>query len=135
LGLHRPLDGVHPWQAEVEDGAAFCVCSKPDSSSMPRDHCLANRQADPRTGILVAVEPLEQVKNPLAMLRIDPDAIIADRKDPVVFMRHSGEVDLGSACASELDRVIDQAGESVDDLVRVAAQFRQFVVSDTASDS
>src|SRR6185437_2886069 len=56
----------------------------PDPPSMPFDDLLTDRQPDPRTRIVaLIVQPLKDNKDLIEKLRIDPDPIVRDRKQPV----------------------------------------------------
>ena len=62
---------------------------------MALDDFLANGQAHARARVLVTgVEALEDQKDPVAILRVQTDAVVLDAKDPPVFCCCSGNSDV-----------------------------------------
>src|SRR5262249_51462177 len=56
----------------------------PDAAAVALHDPLADRQADARAGVLgAAVQPLEDEKDPLAVLRLDADAVIPHGEEPL----------------------------------------------------
>src|ERR1043165_2064311 len=51
----------------------------------------ADRKANPGPGILISpMQALENDKNAFKVLRLNPDAIIPDRKEPYIWLRQLG---------------------------------------------
>src|ERR1700722_10497791 len=79
---------------EEEGGSLFRFGFDPDSSAITLDHPLANCQANAGAGILlVAMEPFENAKDFLLVLRVDADPVILNRKTPFGAVRHRANVD------------------------------------------
>ncbi len=77
---------------------------------MALDDFLAERQADAGARILVSpVKPLEHLKDPLEVFRVDPDPVVEDAKRPVAILVVGRDTDDRSIARSpELDRVANQ---------------------------
>src|SRR5579884_52793 len=69
---------------ELERRSAAGLGFNPDAAVVSLDDALADGQADAGTGILVArVQPFKKPKDQLAVLRLNADAVVGDRKKPV----------------------------------------------------
>src|SRR4029450_13144413 len=97
-----------------EEEAAACSGSglDPDPPAVALDDLLADREADPGPGVLVAsVEALEGREDALGVLEVDPDAVVAHAEDPLGVLALHADPHLGHGLAAELDRVADQVLE------------------------
>src|SRR5205823_3254667 len=69
------------------------------------DDLPADGESDARAGVPVAsVQPLEDLEEPLAVLRRDADPIVAYREDPALLMRLGPDMDKRRAVA-KLERI------------------------------
>ncbi len=57
----------------------------PDPAAVSFHDPLANGQPDTGSRIILAVQPLENSENLLSVFRLDPDAVVLHRKDPIVL--------------------------------------------------
>ena len=88
-------------------------CDSTNPAPVPLHHLLADRQPHPPAGVLVPpVQPLEDLEDPLPVLRRDADAVVAHREDPLLTGPLGSDVDARRAVA-ELQRVADQTSRIV----------------------
>src|SRR5687767_10700860 len=72
-------------QGEIERRSFSGGGLHPNNPAVSFDNLFADRQPNARAGVLIArVESLEQHENALEVLRVNADAIVRDRKHPVV---------------------------------------------------
>src|SRR5687767_2352591 len=85
---------------------------------MALDDFLANGQADAGAGKLAPrMQPLEQTKNPVKVLRIDADPVVLDRKQPLRSgILDGADMDLRDGVAVILDRVADEVLKQLNQL-------------------
>ena len=94
---------------------------------------LADRQADARAGIFLAVvQALEDDEDALEILGLDADAVVADRENPVLFIFFDTHMDHGWFLAMELNGIPDQVLEERLQLDVIRHHLRQWIVSHTA---
>src|SRR5215208_280047 len=111
---------------ELEDAASAGALFDPDPAAMALDDALADRKAHARPRVLVlAVEPLEHVEDPLSLVRIDADAVVAHRDDALAVDTLGADRDNRRLLAMELDRVADQVSEKSLELGRAPLHDRQ----------
>ena len=55
----------------------------PDPAAIRLDDPLANRQADSGSRIILPVQPLEDPEDLLRVFRLDSDAVVLHRKEPI----------------------------------------------------
>ena len=96
---------------------------------MAFDNLLTDRQANASPGIISArVESLEQREDPLLILRLDADAIVAHTERPHATLAHCRDVHVRRFIwAVELDAVGDQVLKQLAELSRIALQHGQIV--------
>src|SRR5437870_520620 len=96
---------------------------------MPFDDLFANGQADASAWIVGAgMEPLEQGEDPLLILRLDADAVIAHAEEPLATLTHSRDMHSRRLIGPvELDAIGDQVLEQLAQLNGVALHDRQIV--------
>lgn len=94
---------------------------------------LADRQADARPRIFPALQSLKDDEDSLVVLWIEADAVVAQGKHPLPLLALSGDVDVGSILAAELDRIRNQVLEHSQKLRSIRGDRGQGVVSDRHS--
>src|SRR5690348_1215814 len=103
----------------------------PDASTVPVDDLLADRKSDPGAGIFVAVvQALEHEEDALAVLRIEPDAVVGDREEPRAVVFAGAHVHARTLGAVELERIRDEVLEELRELALVAVHVGKRVVRD-----
>src|SRR5690349_15509101 len=81
--LSPPLRAVHFWQGEKESGPITNSRFHPDAAAVALDDLFADGKPESGAGILMAgVQALENDKDAIKKLGIDPDAIVADVEGP-----------------------------------------------------
>src|SRR5580692_4736357 len=81
---HLALDALRfLGQCENENRARTGAGFHPDVSPVPLHNTLADGQADAGAWNLFAVQPLEDAKDTLAILRGNSDSVVADAEAPV----------------------------------------------------
>jgi hypothetical protein len=81
----------------------------PDSSSGTLNNPLANGKAQARAGILgEGVQAFEESEDLLLVAGIYADAVVLNRKQPLVALPPRGHVDARRVAATVLNRVSDQ---------------------------
>src|SRR4030095_1203504 len=81
---HAALDGAARWQGEEDGRTPADLRLHPDPPAMPLDDLLADRQTDAGSWVRTAVvQALEDDEDPLKILRLDADAVVAHAEDPV----------------------------------------------------
>ena len=103
----------------------------PDSSAVSLNNFLAQRQANARSGIFLAgVQPLENHKYTLGILRLDANAVVFYDELPSMACMAGTDVDLRWKVAAELDGVAYEILEQLPKLDWVDMDRRQGVGSD-----
>src|ERR1039458_8983579 len=106
----------------------------PDLASVALHNFLADGEPDASAGKLFGtVQALEEGENALGVLRLDANAVIAHREDPVVAFQDRGNVYPGRVRPPEFDAIADQVLEELHQLGRIRLDYRQFVVTDQRS--
>src|SRR5215469_15510650 len=102
------------WQCEKKLRARPDLRLDPNFPAMALDHDLAQRQADAAAFILsISVKAVEHAENFLGVFHIDPDAVIGDAENPLVFVLHRGDANLRHANARTIfDRIAYEIGEN-----------------------
>ncbi len=77
---------------------------------------------------LPVVQALEDDEDALEILRVDPDAVVADREDPLHVFLLDADMDFRPFFAVELDRIADQVLEKRLDLGIIRHHLRQGIV-------
>src|ERR1035438_9343213 len=86
----------------------------PDLASMALYNLLADSEPDAGAGKLFGtVQALEQRENAVGVLRLDADAVVPHRKDPVVAFQDCGNVHPGRVRALEFDAIANQVLEEL----------------------
>src|SRR6516164_6675129 len=80
--------------------------------------------------MFAGMEALEDLKDAVEVLRGDADAIVADRKDPAVFLLESADVDFRRAFAMEFEGVADEILEELGHLGGIGSEDREGVARD-----
>ena len=76
-------------QGEEKSSATAGLGFHPDSPPVAGHDRLANGQPQAGAGkAVLRVQPLEQLEDPLEVLRVDPDALIRHREHPVTGPAH-----------------------------------------------
>ena len=79
-------------EREVEGRALAGLGLDPDAPAVALDDLLADRQADAGARVLVpAVQALEDDEDALEVLRVDADAVVAHREDPLAAVLRAAE--------------------------------------------
>src|SRR4029077_16278424 len=74
-------------QCEAKRRAFACFRLHPDAPAVALDDLLADRQAHAGAAILFAsVQPLEDNEDAVVVLRVNPDAVVAHREDPLAIL-------------------------------------------------
>src|SRR5207302_5554558 len=103
------IDGRIGRQREVKRGTAARVGFHPDPPAMAFHHLLADRESDPRPGVLIpSVQALKDHEDSFKILRFNADAVVADGEDQVLALSAGRHVDARGLLASELDRIADK---------------------------
>src|SRR5437899_7504305 len=99
------------------------------------DDLLADGEADASSRVLSAgVQPLEQSKNPLLVLRLDADPIVSHAKCRGAMVPRGGDLhERRFTRAVELDAVGDQVLKQLAELSRIAAHHRQIGTRDAGT--
>src|SRR5208283_1042016 len=98
----------------------------PNAPAVAFDDLFADGQPNAGAGILLAgVQALENLENPLGILRLDADAVVAHGKEPAAGLLLDTDVDFRRALAAELESVADQVLKQLHDLRGVHRQARQ----------
>jgi len=118
------------WKSEMENRPLLRLRLDPDSAAEPFEHLLANSQADSGALVLLsAVQTLEKDENPLKVLRIDSDAVVAHRKCPFVAAAiGDGDVYVRSRGTAIFNRVPDEILKYLRQLPVVARNGRKTIV-------
>src|SRR5215471_19706900 len=75
------LIGWQHRQGKAEPGAGGGLGIQPDLATVVLDDLLDHSQADARAGVgRPVVQPLEDNKDPVGVLGLDPDAVVAERE-------------------------------------------------------
>jgi len=81
----------------------------PNSAAVALNHAAANGQSDARSRILLLImQPPENLKNSLVMLRGNANAIVPNGKVPLVSAKLCGDVDARRFLAMVFEAVLDQ---------------------------
>src|SRR5690242_16860233 len=108
-------------EGEEERASLSRPAVDPDAPAVPVDDLLADRQPDAGAGIFVAiVQALEHEEDALAVLRIEPDAVVRDAERPRAAVLARRDVHARGFGAAELERVGDQVLEELRELPLVA---------------
>src|SRR5207244_500760 len=102
---------------EEKRGAVAGLRLGPDSASALLDNSPDDGETDADTIELILVEPLEDPEDPLRISRVDADPVIADGEFPRPVPEGCRDVNHGLGIAAEFDRVADQSGKGIDELV------------------
>src|SRR5438045_1417113 len=117
------MDSLHDlgcWNGEEKSRTLPGPGLDPDAAAMPLDDPLSDREADAGAWILVAaVQPLENHKDAIEVLRLDADPVVADTEQPVSVLLGRGNVHLRSRRTAEFQRVRDQVEEHVLELALI----------------
>src|SRR5438128_2303452 len=98
--------GRHSRKAEKEARALAGSRFDPNPPAVPLDDALADRQAHSGAGILLTgMQPLEDLKNPAEMLRVNANPIIAHRKDPFSVPLLRANVNPRVFCSMKFDGI------------------------------
>jgi hypothetical protein len=90
------------------------------------DDFLADGEADARAGVFGAgVQPLKHLEDPLGVLRLNADAVIADGEQPALRMLRGGHRHPRRLIAMELDGVADEVLKELHELAFVGHDGRQ----------
>src|SRR4051812_21597433 len=101
--------GSIPRQREIEGRPMAFRRFDPYATRMTLDDLFANRKADARPRVLfAAVKPLEHFKDPVGKARIETDAVVAHRKNPVRRLRLNADVNRRRLRTAKFDCVGDQ---------------------------
>src|ERR1700741_4364421 len=74
-----------PRQREAEPGAGTGLGVQADLAAVVLDDLPDHGQADPRAGVgRLIVQPLTDHEDPVGVLGLDPDAVVAEREQPVL---------------------------------------------------
>src|SRR5262245_53020175 len=104
---HGPLPPIR--NGEAESRAFSGLRCHPDPSAGPVDHFPAKRQADARPRIFLArMQTLEDPKNALEILWVDPNTVVARRKLPLSRTMFHLNVDLRRTFAAVFDGIADE---------------------------
>src|SRR5580693_1707219 len=99
--------------SETEPGAADDAGVKPDPTAEVLDDLPAHGQADPGTRIRgLVVQALEDQENAVSILRLDPDSVVSDGKQPERPVAVGRDDDTRRLLALELQRVAKQVLEN-----------------------
>src|SRR3954470_3366818 len=94
---------------DAEHAAAGLVRLAPDPPAVALDDPLADRQPHARAVVmLLPMQALEDVEDPVRLRGIDPDAVVADLDDPRVRHRAGPDLDRGWLVAVEFECVRDE---------------------------
>src|SRR5689334_22157799 len=87
-------------EAEGSTLRAFLTCLQPDPAAVELHDLAAQRQPDSGAPVLIAqVQPLEDHEDPLGVLRLDADPVVADPEQPLVAGTFAPDLDLGPVLA------------------------------------
>ena len=102
---------------KVKGGPLAGLGFEPNPTIMILDDLLTDRQADPAPRVFrVTMQTLEDHEDAGRVLRIDADAVVLDRKRPVLCFFRGRDMHAWSHLCAELDAVADQVsrvGESL----------------------
>src|SRR5215831_4722729 len=114
-------------QGEPEAGASGDCGVEPDPATVIFDDLLYHGQAYARTGIGgLVVQALEDHEDPVGVLGLDPDPIVAEGEQPVVAVAAGRHRDAGRLIRAELQRVVDQVLERGGEQRGLTEHRRQF---------
>src|SRR5215467_7803174 len=106
------LVGWQHGQGKAEPGAGGGLGIQPDLATVVLDDLLDHGQADARAGVgRPVVQPLEDNKDPVGVLGLDPDAVVAELQQPVPAVRAGRHRNPGRRLPAELQRVANQVLE------------------------
>ena len=75
---------------------------------MTLDNSFADSQAHTEAGVLIpCMQTLENIEDSFVILRVDSDTVVADGKEPRVFLPFAANVNFRPFVGSELDGVLD----------------------------
>ena len=111
---------------EIKSSTMAKLRIHPDTSAMPFHDFFAKRQADARSRILGGgMQTLENDEDPVGILGIDSNAVIANRKQPFVLPLYRRNVNARGPVTVELDRVADKVLKQLGKLSAVGHNHRQ----------
>src|ERR1051326_7475909 len=100
------------WQGEPEPGPGRVRRVEPDPAAVILDDLPYHGQAYTRARIgRLVVQPLEDHEDPLGVLGLDPDPVVAEGEQPEIAVPAGRDGDPGRLGGAELQRVADQVLE------------------------
>src|SRR5215475_3634530 len=121
MGIPRPGG-----QGEAEAGAGRDRRVEPYAAAVVFDDLPAHGQADARSRVRrTVVQPLEDHENPVGVFGRDPDAVVAEREQPVLSFPACRHRDAGGLIPGELQRVAEQVLEHGSEQRGLAQHHRQ----------
>src|SRR5215470_16595135 len=106
------LIGWQHGQGKAEPGAGGALGIQPYLASVILDDLLDHGQADAGAGVgRPVVQPLEDNKDPVGVLGLDPNAVVAEREEPVRALPAGRHRNPGRRIPAELQRVAEQVLE------------------------
>jgi len=115
----------------VEGGTVSRLRFKPNAAAVTLDDALTHGEADAGALIFVTgVEPLEDDEDPLGVFRVDANAVVANREEPISVLFLDSHVYLGPPLAGELNRVTNKVLEELLHLAGVRGERWHGVVGD-----
>src|ERR1700690_4172530 len=105
---------------------------KPNPATVANHYTTADGQSNASTRILCLImQPLEYFKDPLVILGVDSDAVVADGKGPFVPVALRRDVDDWGCVAAVFESIADQVLHQLDQLRAVTHHNRQFATGDS----
>jgi len=119
------------WDEKLEVRPFSRLGLHPNSPSVPFHDLLTYGQTDSRSRILIhGVESLEDEKDPVGILRVDPDPVILYRKEPGPLGTLGVDMNLRRPAVPELDGISNEVLEELEKLAVVGPNRRKGFGSD-----
>ncbi len=110
---------------EIKDGALALFRFDSDLAPVLLDNRLTNGQAYARPGVLLPMEPFEDLEDLFLVPGIDANTVVADLENPFTAALFRRDVNAWRPMAAVFDGIPDQILEHLHDLDRRAANSRQ----------
>src|SRR2546421_2586470 len=118
-------------EREVKRRALLRCGLHPDPAAVTLDNLLADGEPQPRARVLVLpMQALEDDEDPLEVLRVDADPVVANAEQPLPLVPHACDSDVWRCGPAELECVRDEVQEQMLELAGVGGDRRQSVTGD-----
>jgi hypothetical protein len=99
----------------------------PDLTSQSLDDFLADRQADPGSGDIPAVQAFEEPEYLIVIFRRNPDSVVSNLNEPFLLKRLAADPNLNGRLAPILDGIADKVLEKLDQMALASLDNGQWI--------